>query len=55
MQKSLKPTWIYCKNCGHKLLKLMDGGGTHIETKCHSCKNINEILIDKGDNKYEKK
>lgn len=40
--------WIRCKKCGHKLLKIVDEGGVHIETKCHSCKAINEIKIIGG-------
>lgn len=38
--------WLRCKNCGHKLLKVVEGGGTQIETKCHSCKTINIIRIN---------
>ena len=42
-----RPTdnWIRCKNCGHKLFKIVDEGGVRIQTKCHSCKAINDISI----------
>lgn len=39
--------WLRCKNCGHKLLKVVDSNGAQIETKCHSCKTINIITINK--------
>ena len=40
-------SWVRCKNCGHKLFKIIDEGGMRIETKCHSCKTINNITIKK--------
>jgi len=42
-----KETWLRCKNCGHKLLKITRKGDTQIEMKCHSCKAINTIKIGK--------
>lgn len=37
--------WIRCKYCGHKLMRVVDKSLARIETKCHSCKAINEIII----------
>ena len=37
--------WVRCKGCGHKLFKITETGSMHIETKCHSCKTINEINL----------
>lgn len=45
MQKPPNDTWIRCKNCGHKLMRVVSKGGIKVETKCHSCKTVNEIII----------
>ena len=40
--------WILCKCCGHKLMKLVSTHGEmEIEIKCHSCKEINRIVVKK--------
>lgn len=45
MQKSPNDNWVRCKNCGHKLMRVVSEGGIKVETKCHSCKTVNEIII----------
>lgn len=41
-----KIKWIRCKNCGHKLMKVLDNTNkTTIEIKCSSCKAITVIDI----------
>lgn len=38
--------WIRCGKCGHRLMKVLNGkcaGKIIIETKCHSCKEVNVI------------
>lgn len=39
--------WIRCKNCGHKLMKVLNEqqSSTVIEIKCSSCKAITVIDI----------
>lgn len=46
--------WVRCKRCGHKLFKIVDrleNVKGCLEIKCHSCKELNLIVIDftKGD------
>lgn len=46
MTNSQGDVWVRCKNCGHKLFKVVDTkSNACIETKCHSCKAINEINL----------
>lgn len=39
--------WIRCKNCGHKLMRVIDAkdNTTKVEIKCSSCKAITIISI----------
>lgn len=40
--------WVRCRKCGHKLFKVVQKGKEpdgKIEIKCHSCKEINPIII----------
>lgn len=46
MEKLHNDKWIRCKECGHKLMKVIDTGQTVIEIKCHSCKAINKINLN---------
>ena len=45
MLRQVNDSWIRCKYCGHKLMRVVDSSLARIETKCHSCKAINEITI----------
>lgn len=45
-----KDKWIRCRKCGHKLGKAVGKWNKHnsfpaIEIKCHSCKELNYIMI----------
>ena len=37
--------WVRCKECGHKLMRVVDVKAAQIEIKCHSCKAINTIHL----------
>lgn len=42
--------WAICGHCGCKLFKLLDNStAKNLEIKCHQCKNINIVEIDKGE------
>lgn len=41
--------WVRCKNCGHKLFRVIDRSKdvkACLEIKCHSCKELNLVVID---------
>lgn len=48
-----KTDWVRCPNCKHKLFKVYDTDGMKIrlEIKCHSCKEIIEIIAGLGEEK----
>ena len=40
--------WVICGTCGAKLFKILDKAtARNIEIKCHQCKSINRVQIDK--------
>lgn len=50
MKKADDNMWVLCECCGHKLMKLVAmHGEMEIEIKCHSCKEINRIVVKKKD------
>ena len=40
--------WVTCPSCGHKLFKVDGGSACFIEVKCHSCKQIVAVNIDRS-------
>ena len=50
-----KDKWFRCGKCGHKLGRACGDFGTirmmpAIEIKCHSCKEINYLMVGKKQN-----
>ena len=46
--------WVVCGTCGAKLFKIFDKAtARNIEIKCHQCKSINRVLIEKKGGKNE--
>lgn len=40
--------WVVCGTCGAKLFKIFDKAtARNIEIKCHQCKSINKVKIDR--------
>lgn len=42
--------WVRCKKCGHKLFRIINPEyNAVVEIKCHSCKELNVVRIEKAD------
>lgn len=55
-----KDRWFRCGQCGHKLGRMVGVWNTRqsmpaIEIKCHSCKQINYIMIGKQGEKVDER